>query len=354
MAEPERPEPERFGDPAAEVPARLRALVSPDAEPRHRAWEWLETELCHHGSASPATAHAVPFLLELLRDGGTPDRRRILGCLSRLVEPYSGGGAVLPPGPDAPGCPVRRAVAAGAGGAVVPLLDSADPSAAGAAAELLAWLPEQAPAALPGLRRLLARELPLRERTTAMIALGALAGAAGDRSGRSDLERLLDDRTDPGRWAAAVALSRVTAPGVPPAAITAMVDELSAAHLDPEAYEAVWRTRFHDGDAAGLLAAALGRLPRERRETARSAVAARLGAAGCAPEDAAAVAAGLVADALGDVDSVDPEGLTPWQWAVIGTLPGAGPVWASGELGPWLASAYGLPQTPDALRGWSR
>ncbi|MFE9663277.1 hypothetical protein [Streptomyces sp. NPDC005955] len=340
-----------MGGPATEVPVRLRALTSTDTDRRHRAWQWLGTHLYHQGTVYPAAAHAVPFLLGLLAEGGTPDRERTLGYLTRLVEPPSEDGATPPadgpPGDDS----ARRAVVAGAR-AVLPHLDAVDPSTAGAAAELLAWLPELAARSLPGLRRLCARRLPGRERTTALIALGALAGAAGTGSDPAMLERLLGDRTDPDRWAAAVALCRTTAPDQPPAAVAVMVAELAAANVDPEGYERVWRTRFHDNHVAGLLAATLGQLPREREESTRDVVARRLVGTDGAPDVLAAVASGLVVDALGDVATVAPGALTPWQRAVLGALPGADLAWSCGELGPWLTSAYGLPGTREALAAW--
>ncbi|MFD8937218.1 hypothetical protein ACFV0R_18540 [Streptomyces sp. NPDC059578] len=342
---------ECMGGPATEVPVRLRALTSADAGHRRRAWEWLGTHLYHQGTVYPAAAHAVPFLLGLLAEGGTPDRERTLGYLTRLVESPSEDGATPPadgpPGDDS----ARRAVAAGAR-AVLPHLDAADPSTAGAAAELLAWLPELASVSLPGLRRLCARRLPGRERSTALIALGALAGAAGTRSDPAMLEQLLGDRADPDRWAAAVALCRITVPDQPPAAVAAMVAELAAVNVDPQGYERVWRTRFHDNHVAGLLAATLRHLPQERGESTRDLVARRLGETESTPDEVAAVASGLVVDALGDESTVAPGVLTPWQRAVLGALPGADPAWASGELGPWLTSAYGLPGTGEALAAW--
>jgi hypothetical protein len=366
--------------PATEAPDRLRELASPDPALRERAWYWTETFLWHQGSVYPATVHAVPFLLGLLDDGGTPDRGRLLGLLTRLAESFAGaagtgehpgpGGPVAGPGGTAPGA-LRAALAAGVP-AVLPLLAGPDPAVAGAAADLLAHLPERARASLPPLRALCLRELPLPERTTALIALGTLAAAAGapdcdDGPGVGDralLERVAGDPADPARWAAAVALARLTGPGVPAVAVGAMVAELAAANLDPDGYEAVWRTRCDDGDAVGLIARALAPLPERRRSCARSAVLRALAAAagpdsGAGPDsagepertggDGASLAAGLVVDALGDTDTVVPAGLTPWQRAVLEALAESGRVWASGELGPWMTQEYGLPDGPAAL-----
>ncbi|MER5492323.1 hypothetical protein [Streptomyces sp. NPDC002490] len=333
------------GGPAVEVPARLRALVSPDGEARAAAWHWWETWFLG-GHEQPALARAVPFLLGLLADGGTPDRERALGGLSRLVE--------RPPGADGPGPggPVRAAVIAGVP-ALVPLLEAADVRTAGAAAELLAWLPERAREVLPALRGLCARAGPGPERATALIALGTLAGTpAGSAADRAVLEGALRGGPDPDRWAAAVGLCRAAAPAPPTGVVVPLVTELAAAHRDPDGYPAVRRTRFHDDDVAGLLAATLRTLPAPCREAAGLAVSACLSAPDQRPEEADGLASALVVDALGDLEQVAARALTPWQRAVLGALPGADPVWASGELGRWLGSAYGLPGTPGALARW--
>lgn len=58
--------------PARDVPARLPLLVSRNARQRAQAMEWLTGSLWHQGSVYPATAEAVPFLLEALPSAPEP------------------------------------------------------------------------------------------------------------------------------------------------------------------------------------------------------------------------------------------------------------------------------------------
>lgn len=71
--------------PAADVPNMLRALASADAEEREDALWALYGNIWHQGTVYEATAHAVPFLYELVRDPAVGDREKILQLLHAIA-----------------------------------------------------------------------------------------------------------------------------------------------------------------------------------------------------------------------------------------------------------------------------
>lgn len=347
--------------PATEVPSQLRDLTSPDEATRAKAWYRTESNLYHQGNVYEATPHAVPFLLHLLADEATPGRKKLLWYLTVLVTGEDDS-QWFPDGFDTArieGWPVEtatyEAVGAGVPAVVVPLLDHDDPETAALAAMLAAWFPAHAPLVLPALRRLCARPLPRPQRATALIALGLLAGAAGDRSDTALLERTLAGGDAPDRWAAAVALARITAPDIQPSAIGVLTAELGAICADPDAYEMTARTHFCNGDVGELILRTLDRLPPERRGTARDCLVRTLRQIeqqDSEPSEAADRAATLAVYALPTEQVSGAEALTTFQRAVLQALLGSERIWASGDLGLFLSDEYGLPDTPDALKAW--
>ncbi|MEU3655466.1 hypothetical protein AB0E67_22140 [Streptomyces sp. NPDC032161] len=344
--------------PATVIPAQLRDLTSPDQETRDDAWHRMYSNLYHQGSVYEATPHAVPFLLHLLADERTPARKRLLTYLSALVTGEDEE-QWFPDGYDTAtfaGWPVEtavyQAVEAGVPTLVAPLLDHDDPETAVRAAMLTAWFPAQAAHVLPGLRRLCGRPLPRPDRADALITLGLLAGAAGDRSDTPLLERTLADADDPDRWAAAVALARVTAPDLASPVIDALIDELGTICADPDAYEDVERVSFCHGFVAALILSTVGRLPDARQEAARSVLARLLRRTEEQNPTPLVVAATLVVYTFLDTARPTAPELTPWQRAVLRSLLDGDRIWACGELGLLLSSEYGIPDTPDALEKW--
>ncbi|MEL5957557.1 hypothetical protein AADR41_22835 [Streptomyces sp. CLV115] len=351
--------------PAADVPAWLRDLTSRDEDVRTRAWGHMESRLYHQGDVYEATPHAVPFLLHLLADEATPGRKKLLWYLSALVT-GADDRQWFPDGYDTAqtdGWPVEtavyEAVRAGVPAVVVPLLDHDDPETAGLAAMLAAWFPAHAPLTLPALRQLCARPLPRPQRATGLIALGLLAGAAGDRSDTALLERTLANGDEPDRWAAAVALARITAPDIPPSAISALTAELGVICTGPDEYEmTATRTHFCYSDVNGLILRTLDRLPRGRRKAARDCLVRtllRIEQQDSELSEAADWATTLACFALTRQVSGQVSGaaaLTPFQRAVLQALLGGDRIWESGDLGILLSEEYGLPDTPDALGAW--
>ncbi|MER6075358.1 HEAT repeat domain-containing protein [Streptomyces sp. NPDC001817] len=66
---------------AAEVPALLWALRSPEAEERRKALDRFWGAVHHQGSVYRPTAASLPFLFELAADGATPDRAAVVALL---------------------------------------------------------------------------------------------------------------------------------------------------------------------------------------------------------------------------------------------------------------------------------
>jgi hypothetical protein len=67
-----------------EIPAAIRELVSADASVRDRARGTLWMSLEHQGSVYEASALAVPFLLAILADPQTQDKRQLVHFLAHL------------------------------------------------------------------------------------------------------------------------------------------------------------------------------------------------------------------------------------------------------------------------------
>lgn len=71
---------------AADVPQLLRDLASPDEQIRGSALGTLYTNIYHQGTVYQASAYAVPFLLELMREETVPEREELLVLLAHLAQ----------------------------------------------------------------------------------------------------------------------------------------------------------------------------------------------------------------------------------------------------------------------------
>jgi hypothetical protein len=71
---------------ATDVPALLRRLADGASEVRGAALSELCSNIWHQGTVYQATAHAVPFLIELAKDPAVPDRSHILSLLHAIAE----------------------------------------------------------------------------------------------------------------------------------------------------------------------------------------------------------------------------------------------------------------------------
>jgi hypothetical protein len=77
--------------PATDVPRHLRALGSVDSGVREAALDALYGNLWHQGTLYPATAAAVPFVLDLVDDDATPERPLLLLFLADVGRSASFG-----------------------------------------------------------------------------------------------------------------------------------------------------------------------------------------------------------------------------------------------------------------------
>ncbi|MEU9075550.1 hypothetical protein [Kitasatospora sp. NPDC048538] len=330
---------------AGDVPGLLRALCGPGERERDRALGALYGNIFHQGSRYPASAVAVPFLARLAVDATLPGRAEVLGLLASLAIGYDeahlpagvaiaqwrheraelaakDGAAVLAEldawvaaAPDEGERRVRefrrrtfdldehlRSVDAELGAydavrAEVPrlaaLLADGDAGVRAATAYLLAWFPEQAPHSLPLLLALLDAHGSGGEgaggpdssvAATALVAVGLL----GDAPLVPRLRPFLASPDGLLRWAAAVALARLTS--TPTATGTATTDtptagtgeadqglgaavltELTAAEAAPPEPGAPG-VAFHEGDLRGYAAASLTLLAADHPEEALDAV----------------------------------------------------------------------------------
>ena len=75
---------------AADVPDMIRALRSPNREVREAAEHAAYGNIFHQGTRYSATPHAIPFLIELIADPGTPDRAGLLALCLHCVAGYFG------------------------------------------------------------------------------------------------------------------------------------------------------------------------------------------------------------------------------------------------------------------------
>ena len=277
---------------AADVPGLLRGLTSPDAELRKKASSTLHTNIFHQSSRYEASAYAVPFLLALAADPGTPDRPGIVRLIGALAIGYDE--SHLPAGVDIEGW--RRAVAErrtadpdawvaeaaddaerrhreterelfdsareaeehelaayDAVRAGVPvlcaLLGDPDPAVRAVAAWAVGWFPEESAVALPRLLDLLATERVPGVAANAIVAAGLL----GDASLADRLRAVLTDEEPLSRWAAATALARV---GV---AESGVIAELAIGSANPPE-QGDPRVEHYEGDLRGFSSQSLARL----------------------------------------------------------------------------------------------
>lgn len=71
--------------PAADVPDLLRALASKKTAVREEALGTLYGNIWHQGTVYEATAHAVPFLVELLGAPAVAGKAELLALLHELA-----------------------------------------------------------------------------------------------------------------------------------------------------------------------------------------------------------------------------------------------------------------------------
>ncbi len=75
-----------FNGPASDVPKLLRNLLSSDKKDQSSAILELFDKIWHHGTVYEATAHAVPFLYEILENPTCSERFSILWLLGAIAN----------------------------------------------------------------------------------------------------------------------------------------------------------------------------------------------------------------------------------------------------------------------------
>lgn len=225
---------------AVDVPRELITLTSTDAAERRAACESLINRLVHAGSRYDASPHAVPYLLELVRQHAVPEGDRLFYLLSLIAvgEDYEYLSGSFDPQE------LRRRVAKNGGrqgldqeesgessassndedlaaarielasyDAVmrgVPLfcelLTSPDAAVRTWASCLLGYFPERAAEAIPHLMRMLEIERDPRAAGTAAISSGLIANGMDLRLA-SLLDRRLRSTRQSEVWGAAIGLA---------------------------------------------------------------------------------------------------------------------------------------------------
>lgn len=71
--------------PAADVPDLIRALSSADPQQRDAAFHELFGNIWHQGTVYEATIHALPFLIELLRQQSVPERQELALLVASIL-----------------------------------------------------------------------------------------------------------------------------------------------------------------------------------------------------------------------------------------------------------------------------
>ncbi|MFI7605884.1 hypothetical protein ACIBTV_12245 [Micromonospora sp. NPDC049366] len=394
---------------ADDLPGHLRALRSPDPDTRDEALVELYTRIVHQGGRFEASAHAVPFLLELLADPGTPDPSAVLWLLTGVA--IGSDEAVLPDG--VPVAAHRRAAEGGRAllaakpppwsgedetkkeyveYAYVQSLDAADQARLWAYVELaaydavragvplfrallahpdagvrtgaayaLAWFPEETEGSVPALADALdAASSPApgaavtpAEVATLLVASGLL-GAAPDQRWLTDPRPII-------RCAAAIGRARVLGPQADPATVdelmrwAAMPGDTDPATPD-EPVEGEW-VPFLGGDLAGYAGLALRQLGPRHAARGLDALLVRLPTVSGDQSLTVLGAALRLAFPAGPVPSGTPvSALTPGQRRLAEVLGRSTAPWLidGQEFGnvAMLLREHGLPDDREAMRAY--
>lgn len=235
--------------PASDVPGLLRELrtASPDLEGEDSPLWHLFGNIWHQGTVYEATPHAVPFLIELAADRGTPDRIGILTLLAEIARsgrpPHPRDAPRDEPGPRRPrgresSWARRSHEAVAAGFARFVEMTDEPGEIRHAAAYALAQLPEHGAAVAAILRKLLREEGRIPHRAGLLL----LIGSAGDTSPET-LAALGDAANGPEaaeRHAAAFSINRLGVRPLPPGAREAIMQAIVADDLEGVLDELPW------------------------------------------------------------------------------------------------------------------
>lgn len=377
--------------PATEVPDLIRALASTDPQARETALSALYGNIFHQGTRYPASAHAVPFLLELLDDPNTPDRPALIELLLHLALGYMdaylplgvhpgemfAGGETLDEAEGYRICHyeedeeltqeqwdeleryqllwdrnVYYAVQAGVD-RFLQLAEAEELRLRMAAMYALGWFPERAADALAQVRRVLARETNPEAQANAILCLGMLAHARGDRSDAPHLEGLLQPEHPPiVQIAAAIALATMLGAELPDEAFRRLIAGL---HTAPVAADAEQPLPWNEGRLVGYISLTLREVGREAVDRVVPALCQALKGIGAMEslDVTAAILELLYPDGPPPEGQHSPPTLTPLQRTALEAI-GQHGAWKVGRrnFGNYgsLVSAYGFPATREQFQ----
>jgi hypothetical protein len=262
--------------PAEDVPDLIRALLSDDAKKREDARWHLWGNIIHQGTVYAATAHAVPFFLELLDSPTVQDKPHLLVLVTSLACGNSYLDAHKDLFEDVPAMRekmeqpewdeqlheelgwVKAAHLAVVKGwqVYVRRLSDTDPSTRAAAAYALAVCGQHAAAVVPPLRQQLASEADDGVKASVLICLGCIGG--GDCGPL--FEEWLKKRTHPVvKAAAALSLARVCRERTLPEAVEVLADCLqNPTPVDALYLQLPWSSGESIVSAAGQALSQLG------------------------------------------------------------------------------------------------
>lgn len=339
---------------AADVPALLRSLPDPDPKVRSRTLGTLYGNVFHQGTRYPATAHVVPFLIELCANPAVPGRGDLLSLWGSLITGYFSvqerpcwgdgervhdNGEALTPDPDdefwgdypADLHAVYRA-SVGGHGLACDLLADDEPGVRAGAAWVLACLPTLAGGSVP---RLQARA---RVDPSGWVR-GAVAFALGELGAAAPLRRTLaEDPFPAARCMAACELARLEPD-------EALVEPLLGFVAEPiEGYEDIPGA---GGKSTGDAGFSISLLPPEVRRRAIPAVCDRLDQA--RSFDTIPLVGMLLSAAFPRRDEPVAE-LTGLQRDVLARMVDTDELWSIGNL-LWAFKAHGLPHDRERCAG---
>jgi hypothetical protein len=285
---------------ASDVPGLLRHLASPSADHRAEAMHELYGNIWHQGTVYQATAHAVPFLIELLESETVQGKDELCILLAHIARgtSYHDVHQHLPLLKNKAETPewqsqiekelswvrkVKDAVLAGEP-AYLGFLNAADPALRDSVAYLLASLGRPAPQRASIIWKRFEIERDERVQTSLLLAFGTLAEPA--EANRGPLLALLSDQSSQSiKLAAAMALVRLAPDRLPQEGLAILVQ----AARSPNEYMALaesWWAQIDD--MPQLIFKHLGSLEPESTGIAVDMLAASLPA--CEPHQAVGIA----------------------------------------------------------------
>jgi len=339
---------------ASDVPDLLRKLLDPDPKVRSETLWTLHGHVFHQGTRYPATAHVIPFLIELCSSPDVPDRSDLLrywgslitGYFSVLERPLWGDGerihdhgqVVIPEGDNSwlrEFAPTLHDVygASVKGHAVACSLLADDiPAVRAGAAWVLACLPTLATESVPRLQEQLGVEPSGWVRAAIAFALGELGAAAPLRS------ILAGDPSPAARCMAACELARIE-PNQD------LIEPLLHFVCEPiEGYENIHGA---GGKSTGDAAFSISLLPADVQRKAVPAICDRLDRA--RSFDTMPLVGSLLSAAFATRAEPVTE-LNALQKQVLARMVNTDELWSIGNL-TWTFQAYGLPSDREQCAG---